>query len=236
MHRISCPNCGRRLKYADEHQGKKARCRGCGHSFHLPVAIPVPNREPDLGFLESLPDDKQEATSAPRGYGRQQGHPPSSSQAEDRTSHTLAGTPTQHGIWAYWPWFAGGATAVVLLVGLGIWFMNRGTGANPSLPTLPEKTPNAQNKAVPRQQRPDRPPAKLDPVTEKQVSDLITALRADDWTKASIALNGLDSDKGKKDSVGHILQALSIPQVKRGHSRLLPSQLLRQPAGPSWFL
>ncbi len=37
MQRIECPNCGNKLKYADEHAGKKAKCQKCGASFRLPI-------------------------------------------------------------------------------------------------------------------------------------------------------------------------------------------------------
>jgi hypothetical protein len=37
MHRIECPSCGHRLKYQDEHAGKRARCQKCGTSLRLPV-------------------------------------------------------------------------------------------------------------------------------------------------------------------------------------------------------
>jgi hypothetical protein len=36
MYRIECPSCGHRLKYGDDHAGKKARCQKCSHSFRLP--------------------------------------------------------------------------------------------------------------------------------------------------------------------------------------------------------
>ena len=29
MRRIECTNCGHRLKYGDEHAGKKAKCQKC---------------------------------------------------------------------------------------------------------------------------------------------------------------------------------------------------------------
>ncbi len=36
MHRIECPSCSHRLKYADEHAGKRVKCQKCQHSFRLP--------------------------------------------------------------------------------------------------------------------------------------------------------------------------------------------------------
>lgn len=36
MYRISCPKCGHRLKYTNEHIGKVAKCQHCAHRFQLP--------------------------------------------------------------------------------------------------------------------------------------------------------------------------------------------------------
>lgn len=41
MHRIACPHCGHRLKYAAEHIGKKAKCQKCGRAFRLPQPAPL---------------------------------------------------------------------------------------------------------------------------------------------------------------------------------------------------
>ncbi len=41
MNRINCPGCGHRLKYPDEHSGKRVKCPKCGGSLQLP-AVPVP--------------------------------------------------------------------------------------------------------------------------------------------------------------------------------------------------
>jgi DNA-directed RNA polymerase subunit M/transcription elongation factor TFIIS len=38
MYRIQCPNCGHRLKYGDEHVGKKAKCQKCKEQLLLPAA------------------------------------------------------------------------------------------------------------------------------------------------------------------------------------------------------
>ena len=38
MHRIECPSCAHKLKYGDEHTGKKVKCQKCGISFRLPVS------------------------------------------------------------------------------------------------------------------------------------------------------------------------------------------------------
>ena len=37
MSRAECPSCGHRVKFQEEHAGKKARCRQCDTSFRLPV-------------------------------------------------------------------------------------------------------------------------------------------------------------------------------------------------------
>lgn len=37
MHRIECPGCGHKLRYADVRAGKKAKCQKCGHSVRLPM-------------------------------------------------------------------------------------------------------------------------------------------------------------------------------------------------------
>jgi hypothetical protein len=43
MNRVECPGCGRRLKFADEHAGKTAKCKKCSYSFTLPkLAKPRP--------------------------------------------------------------------------------------------------------------------------------------------------------------------------------------------------
>jgi RNA polymerase sigma-70 factor (ECF subfamily) len=43
MNRVFCPHCGRRLKYAGENAGKKAKCQKCGQSFRLPTGTPGDN-------------------------------------------------------------------------------------------------------------------------------------------------------------------------------------------------
>jgi hypothetical protein len=42
MNRIKCPGCGHRLKYAEEHAGKSAKCRKCGQSIQLPNSAHAP--------------------------------------------------------------------------------------------------------------------------------------------------------------------------------------------------
>ena len=37
MPAVSCPNCSRKLNVAEEAQGKKIRCRFCGHQFLGPA-------------------------------------------------------------------------------------------------------------------------------------------------------------------------------------------------------
>jgi hypothetical protein len=49
MNRVNCPGCGHRLKYADEHAGKKARCQKCRQSFPLPSTA----RASELNFPKS---------------------------------------------------------------------------------------------------------------------------------------------------------------------------------------
>lgn len=38
MKTVACPDCGRRVKYRDEHTNKRARCPKCGHFFQLAVS------------------------------------------------------------------------------------------------------------------------------------------------------------------------------------------------------
>lgn len=49
MSRVLCPHCGRRLKYAGEHAGKKAKCQKCGQSFRLPSGAPGDSSPPSGG-------------------------------------------------------------------------------------------------------------------------------------------------------------------------------------------
>src|SRR5579863_1815123 len=37
MNRVVCPHCGWRLKYADAHAGKNAKCQKCSQAFRLPL-------------------------------------------------------------------------------------------------------------------------------------------------------------------------------------------------------
>ena len=60
MHRILCPNCGHRLKYGDEHHGKKALCQKCGHSFRLPDPGSVDPSENAHGPEASSSDELDE--------------------------------------------------------------------------------------------------------------------------------------------------------------------------------
>ncbi len=47
MNRFRCPHCRKRLKYADEHEGRKLKCPKCGHSLELLTldAAPAPARK-----------------------------------------------------------------------------------------------------------------------------------------------------------------------------------------------
>src|SRR4051794_8677526 len=46
MHRIECPSCGQRLKFGDEHIGKKAKCTRCGTPVRLTVGSAAPPPSP----------------------------------------------------------------------------------------------------------------------------------------------------------------------------------------------
>src|SRR5260221_14103976 len=56
MYRTPCPNCGHRLKYTDEHLGRKARCQKCAHRFSLPTNPPEARSSPSLGLKSDSPD------------------------------------------------------------------------------------------------------------------------------------------------------------------------------------
>jgi hypothetical protein len=46
MNRTECPKCGHKLKFADEHVGRRARCQKCEHAFLLPdLGGPAPTRD-----------------------------------------------------------------------------------------------------------------------------------------------------------------------------------------------
>lgn len=60
MNRIQCPSCGHRLKYSDEHTGKKAKCQKCGHSFRLPSPTTASPFENALGAEISSSNDLDE--------------------------------------------------------------------------------------------------------------------------------------------------------------------------------
>lgn len=62
-HRIECPSCGHRLKYPDEHAGKKAKCQKCSHPFRLPAISPV-NRDQGNSAM-----DRDQATGAESSHG-----------------------------------------------------------------------------------------------------------------------------------------------------------------------
>lgn len=39
--KVTCPQCERKIKYADEQAGKKAKCSKCGHVFRIPPLDPA---------------------------------------------------------------------------------------------------------------------------------------------------------------------------------------------------
>ncbi len=66
MNRFYCFNCGKRLKYAQEHTSKKLKCPNCDHPLALPNALPTGSPATDDQSHQPHPDreavPKQEAT------------------------------------------------------------------------------------------------------------------------------------------------------------------------------
>lgn len=71
LYRIQCSRCGHRLKYADEHVGRKAKCQKCRLSFDLPppgaARNPVPDPSPPgpPPADPSFPDGEDIRTTCP---------------------------------------------------------------------------------------------------------------------------------------------------------------------------
>jgi DNA-directed RNA polymerase subunit M/transcription elongation factor TFIIS len=74
---ISCPECHKQIKAAPELQGKKVRCKGCGHVFPIPAPDkPGKEAKPAVVMVAKKGDDdddvtayavaKEESTALPR--------------------------------------------------------------------------------------------------------------------------------------------------------------------------
>src|SRR5258708_5226632 len=60
---IACPECQKKFKAPGEVQGKKVRCKGCGHVFAIPAA-PVAKEAPAKA-KPKFDDDEDDG----KGYG-----------------------------------------------------------------------------------------------------------------------------------------------------------------------
>jgi hypothetical protein len=54
---VSCPECKKQVKATTELQGKKVRCKGCGHVFTIPAAAPGKDAKPAPAKAAAKPAD-----------------------------------------------------------------------------------------------------------------------------------------------------------------------------------
>jgi WD40 repeat protein len=97
----SNPSCGKRLKAPPEHAGQRARC-SCGQSVIVPSPEPLPL---DPAPLPPRAPKRAAPTRPPRPV----------------PDESAGGPPVRHRR----TWLVAGAVAVVLAMGLGVWFLTR---------------------------------------------------------------------------------------------------------------
>ena len=102
MYRIECPGCGGRLKYGDEHVGRKAKCQKCGCSFRLPLPTLVQDAAPGRPASRSAPPWAEGVSPKPAA-------PPL--PPKPRIAH------------GRWPWLAAGGGAMLVLAGFTVWLL-----------------------------------------------------------------------------------------------------------------